>query len=153
MNRGCELRFISTQLLVDPAVVDDVKQRMRSAQSAEDERRVAVPSIRDLDGLLRVLSDMDVVVATRYHGVLLSLALHKPVLAIAYHKKTRDLMQWLGLGDYVVEGDTFEPEELSERFARLEADIPAIRESLQEKVPGLKRAVQDQYEEVFGLLE
>lgn len=153
VNRGCELRFISTQLLVDPAVVDDVKQRMRSAQSAEDERRVAVPSIRDLDGLLRVLSDMDVVVATRYHGVLLSLALHKPVLAIAYHKKTRDLMQWLGLGDYVVEGDTFEPEELSERFARLEADIPAIRESLQEKVPGLKRAVQDQYEEVFGLLE
>ena len=153
VSRGCVLQFISTQLLVDPAVVDDVRQRMSSARSPEKERQISVPSIRDLDGLLQVLSDVDVMVATRYHGVLLSLALHKPVLAIAYHKKTRDLMQWLGLGDYVVEGDTFEPEELSERFTRLEADIPAIRRTLQEKVPDLKKAVQDQYEEVFRLLE
>ena len=153
VSRGCEVRFVSTQLLVDPAVVEDVRLRMRTDQSDKGHRRIAIPSIRDLDGLLQVLSDVDIMVATRYHGVLLSLALQKPVLAIAYHKKTRDLMQWLELGEYVVEGDTFEPEELSERFTRLEGDVPKIRRSLQKKVPGLKKAVQDQYGEIFRLLE
>ncbi len=152
VSREYKVRFISTQLLVDPAVINDVTQRMSSAELTQ-EPSIGVPPIRDLDGLLQVLSDVDVVVATRYHGVLLSLALHKPVLAIAYHKKTRDLMQWLGLEQYVVEGDTFKAEDLRERFTRLEADSPTIRSSLQEKVPSLKKAVHDQYGEIFRLLE
>ena len=92
-------------------------------------------------------------VATRYHGILLSLALHKPVLAIAYHEKSRDLMDWLGLGDYVIDGATFTVEALTERFALLEKESRSIASSLRQQTPDFQSSVQAQYDEVFKLME
>ena len=153
VKRGCIVRFVSTQLLVDPAVIEDVVERMSRSAMALEQGLLEVPVIDDLDGLLRVISEVDMMVATRYHGVLLSLALNKPVLAIAYHRKTRDLMHWLGLENYVVEGDTFEARELIELFPLLDSESSRIESSLEEKVPELKSAVLTQYDEVFQLLD
>ena len=152
IDRGCEVRFIPTQLLVDPAVIEDIQKRMTSSASLDRAQRDEMPSVQDLNSLIQALSEVDIMVATRYHGILLSLALHKPVLAIAYHQKSRDLMQWLGLGEYVVDGDAFGARDLQERWPSLEASVCRITASLEEQVPVFKQAVGDQYDEVFGLL-
>jgi colanic acid/amylovoran biosynthesis protein len=91
-------------------------------------------------------------VATRYHGVVLSLALERPVLAIAYHDKTRDLMSWFGQGDYVIDGDSFSAEALSKLIARLETEGASISDSLRQQLPSFRSAVQAQYDEVFRLI-
>jgi len=153
VDRGCEVRFIPTQLKVDPAVIADVRRRMTKKGTPEYDELIVEPTIHGLDELLAALSELDVMVATRYHGILLSLALHKPVLAIAYHEKSRDLMNWLGLGDYVIDGDTFTVEALTERFPLLEKESRAIRSSLRQQTPDFQSAVQAQYDEVFKLME
>jgi polysaccharide pyruvyl transferase WcaK-like protein len=153
VERGCEVRFIPTQLKVDPKVATDVIYQMKTKGKAEYDRLIVEPIFQSLDDLLRALAGLDIVVATRYHGILISLALQKPVLAIAYHDKSRDLMEWLGQGDYVIEGETFRVDELIERFAALDEHSASIAISLRAQVPEFKSAVQAQYDTVFNLLE
>ena len=155
VGRGCEVRFIPTQLKVDPAVIQDIRREMTMIGAAEDEydSHVVDPQVRNLDELIAALSGVDCMVATRYHGILLSLSLEKPVLAVAYHQKSRDLMTWLGLGQYVVSGDTFGVDDLIERFPQLEAEATAIAAVLRRKIPDFQKQVQVQYDEVFRLLE
>ena len=129
VSRGYELRFIPTQLLVDPAVIDDVKQRMRFGEWTGGRCRITEPSIGDLDSLIQALSELDIMVAT---------------LGMDYLSRYRR---------YSVEGDTFEISELEDRFTLLEASVSAVTKSLQERVPGLKEAVQDQYREIFRAVE
>jgi polysaccharide pyruvyl transferase WcaK-like protein len=153
VDRGCEVRFIPTQLKVDPAVIDDVRRRMTKNASPEHGKLIVEPTIHSLDDLLSAISELDFMVATRYHGILLSLALHKPVLAIAYHEKSRDLMNWLGLGNYVIDGATFTVEALTERFPSLEKESRSIASSLRQQTPDFQSSVQAQYDEVFKLME
>ncbi len=153
VNRGCEVRFIPTQLKVDPAVIDDVRIRMATNGRPECEGLILEPTISCLDDLLSALGDLDIMIATRYHGVVLSLAFQKPVLAIAYHDKSRDLMNWFGQGDFVIEGDTFSAEALTELILRLEKEAGSITSSLRQQLPDFRSAVQAQYDEVFRLID
>ena len=155
VNRGCEVRFIPTQLKVDPAVIRDIKQQMTTVEAGEGEHdsHVVDPPVHNLDELIYALSEVDCMVATRYHGILLSLSLRKPVLAIAYHPKSRDLMTWLGLERYVVDGNNFGVEGLIERFLQLEADAPDVTAALLRQLPAFREKVQAQYDEIFRLLE
>lgn len=153
VERGCEVRFIPTQLQVDPGVATDVINQMKNKGKAERDQLILQPTFQSVDGLLSALADLDIVVATRYHGILLSLLLQKPVLAIAYHDKSRDLMKWLGQGDYVIEGETFRVDELTDRFAALEKHSASITRSLREQVPGFTSAVQAQYDTVFSMID
>jgi hypothetical protein len=50
--------------------------------------------------LLSQLSATDLVVATRFHNVLMSLLLSKPVIAISFHHKCSSLMSEMGLSEY-----------------------------------------------------
>jgi polysaccharide pyruvyl transferase WcaK-like protein len=153
VERGCEVRFIPTQLKVDPEVATHVINQMKTKGKAEYDQLILEPTFQSLDDLLSALAELDIVVATRYHGILLSLALQKPVLAIAYHDKSRDLMKWLGQGDYVIEGETFRVDELTDRFIALEEHSASITSLLREQMPKFKSAVQVQYDTVFNLID
>ncbi|MDR4459431.1 MAG: polysaccharide pyruvyl transferase family protein [Nitrospirales bacterium] len=153
VERGGEVRFIPTQLKVDPEVATDVINQMKTKSKTEYAKLIVEPTFQSLDDLLSALSELDIVVATRYHGILLSLALQKPVLAIAYHDKSRDLMKWFGLGNYVIEGKTFRVEELTDRFAALEKHSASITSSLREQMPKFKSSLQIQYDTVFNLID
>ena len=153
VERGSEVRFIPTQLKVDPEVATHVINQMKTKGEAEYDQLIVKPTFQSLDDLLSALAELDIVVATRYHGILLSLALQKPVLAIAYHDKSRDLMKWLGQGDYVIEGESFRVDELTDRFIALEEHSASISSSLREQMPKFKSAVKAQYDTVFNLID
>lgn len=52
--------------------------------------------------LLEELTSHDVVIATRMHMAILALTLGKPVIAVAYEFKTKELFEGLGLGENVI---------------------------------------------------
>jgi polysaccharide pyruvyl transferase WcaK-like protein len=152
VDRGCEVHFIPTQLKVDPPVIADVRKQMARNVEPEYQGLIVEPTTKTLGDLRSALAHVDIMVATRYHGILLSLALEKPVLAIAYHSKSRDVMEWLGLGDYVIDGDDFSPSALAEMVSALEKERDSVTSSLREQLPGFRSAVQAQYDEVFEIL-
>jgi polysaccharide pyruvyl transferase WcaK-like protein len=66
---------------------------------------VVAEPIVDFDGLLRQVECCDVVIATRYHNVIASILAGKPVLAIGYADKFRDLMKSVGMGNMCIDVD------------------------------------------------
>lgn len=151
VDQGCEVHFIPTQLRVDPPVIADVRKRMANNVEPQYEGLIVEPPTQSLDDLRSALANVDIMVATRYHGIVLSLALEKPVLAIAYHSKSRDVMEWLGLGDYVIDGDDFTADALLQLVSVLQVESDRVTRSLEEQLPRFRSAVQSQYDAVFEL--
>ena len=62
-------------------------------------------------------------------------------------------MSWLGLGDFVLDGDSFSAEALSKMIRSLEKEEDSITNVLREQLPDFRAAVQAQYDQVFRLVD
>jgi len=78
--------------------------------------------------------------------------MNKPVLGVAYHEKSRALLAQAGQGEYVLNIADFTAEDLIERFSALEANAPAIKKQIAERMAPLRRALEEQYDVAFGLI-
>jgi polysaccharide pyruvyl transferase WcaK-like protein len=111
-----------------------------------DEARVPHSPISSVEDLLAQLGTTDVVVATRFHNVLLALLLGKPVLAISFHDKCTSLMRDVGLPDYCHDVHEMNAERLLEQFQALEAHAASVAASTEARVEAYRRALDQQYE-------
>jgi polysaccharide pyruvyl transferase WcaK-like protein len=103
-----------------------------------------------VEQLWQQLAETDVVVATRFHNVLLALMLGKPVLALAYHEKVTSLMASVGLARHCHPVSPLDPETLLGRFEAVEAEAPAIERSLVAKAAQNRMSLEEQYGRIFG---
>jgi polysaccharide pyruvyl transferase WcaK-like protein len=149
MVRGYRIAFFSTQLRTDP----DVAREIRSLMTSSEPPGTAVPPIRSLEDLMEVLSTLDAVVTTRYHGALLALLLGKPVVALSYHPKTQALMELVGLSRNVVDLHGLDVEQLIARFVALEQDGWRLPDAVAERISAARAAVEAQYDQVFQTVE
>jgi polysaccharide pyruvyl transferase WcaK-like protein len=99
---------------------------------------------------MKQLVQTDLVVASRFHGVLLSLRIHKPVLALSYHKKIDELMKDTGQEQYCLSIADFEVEALKERFQTLEANCATASEQIARRVSIYQAQLKEQYERIFA---
>lgn len=95
------------------------------------------------DGLQTTLDDVDAVVASRLHGVVLSHVSDRPVLALAYDRKVYRHMEAMGQSDYLLGIDDFEVATAKRLLADLLGDREA-REELRERVDASARRVRDE---------
>jgi colanic acid/amylovoran biosynthesis protein len=75
--------------------------------------------------IMNILRDVDLVVATRMHMMIMALCVGTPVLPISYEFKTTELSKNLGLQDLYSELETITPANLNERAVRLIDNISA----------------------------
>ena len=84
----------------DSAIADRVTRRL----PPEVLRYIEVDRMhRRPENLIRRFKDFDFVIATRMHAAILGLCAGRPVLAIAYEFKSRELFRRLGLADLIVD--------------------------------------------------
>jgi polysaccharide pyruvyl transferase WcaK-like protein len=102
--------------------------------------------------LLRELESADLVVATRFHGALLSLRVERPMLAICYHRKTRELAMQFEAGDFAVALDDLRSADAVERLRRLAGQAEELVPAIRQKGDDYRLALRDQYDRVFRLL-
>jgi polysaccharide pyruvyl transferase WcaK-like protein len=146
------LLFFPTQLRADPPVIDDIKNLMKREMGRDVEQKLVRSLISSLDELIAAIDMTDVVLATRFHGVVIPYLRNKPVLGIAYQKKTMDLMTQMGQSDYVVDINSFDADSLKTRFISMEPRFKDIGEELTQRNSILRRALQDQYDQVLSLV-
>lgn len=79
-------------------------------------------------GLTECLREVDVVVASRLHGVLLSHLADRPVLALSYDRKVTRHMEDMGQGRYCLGIDRFTSRQIEDLVRRLRSDVDARRE-------------------------
>jgi polysaccharide pyruvyl transferase WcaK-like protein len=99
---------------------------------------------------MRQIADADVIVASRFHGVLLSYLLGKLALGVSYHSKTAELMREMGQAEFCIDIEALDLAALSERFERLRERGPSIRRRTETIVTAHRRALENQYELVLG---
>jgi polysaccharide pyruvyl transferase WcaK-like protein len=153
IQRGYAVLFFPTQLFLDPPVINDIRAIMKSSGDIDHERHIVDLSINSFDNLISAISMTNIVVAARFHGIIISYILNKPVLGIAYQKKTLDLMKQLNQAKYTLDINSFNVLTLQELFISIELDIDSIKEEIRKKVSLFQRSLDIQYDSLFRTLE
>ena len=152
IGTGRDVLFYPTQLRADPPVISDILAVLKQTGPAGFERRIVQRSIDTFDDLMSAIAATDVVVPTRFHGIVLGFLLGKPVLGIAYHPKARDLMAQMDQSEYVVDVEPLELAALQARFTALEANRERSARQIAGHAPACRRSLDAQYETVAQLL-
>ena len=134
----------------DTIVVDDLKALLRKRLGSNIDERVTDHSIGSIHELLSQLGTSDLVVATRFHNILMSLLLNKPVIAITFHHKCSSLMNEMGLSEYCHDINQMNADTLIEQFQALVGNADDVKQMILQRVETSKRALDEQYELIFG---
>jgi polysaccharide pyruvyl transferase WcaK-like protein len=128
----------------------EFRDLLRDRGSGCHEEHLIDEPIRSVEDLLLQIAETDLVVATRFHNVLLSLVCNNPVISIAFHHKCESLMSGMGLSEYCLNINDLKAEQLIERFSDLEKNSDKIKWSIGEKTRQFRAALDQQYEIIFN---
>ncbi|MGD0229490.1 MAG: polysaccharide pyruvyl transferase family protein [Syntrophorhabdales bacterium] len=150
IENGFAVLFYPTQLRSDPAVIRDIREVMETNGGIPEGKIIDWP-VESFSDLTSALSMTEIVVATRFHGIIIPYLLRKPVLSIAYHQKTLDLMSKMGQSEYVVDILSFEIDSLKERFQKLKNRVPQIRAEVEKRLLSCRDELDRQYDHLLRL--
>jgi len=148
LDRGYDLVLFPTQIRMDAAAVRDVLERI----TPELVHRVRLWPVDSVPELVKCMASVDVVVASRFHGLLLALCAGRPVLSLAYQKKCSALLEELGEGQFGLDIHDFTAQELWERFERLRDRFGVYAARLQAHIEENRRKIDAQYQSYFARL-
>jgi polysaccharide pyruvyl transferase WcaK-like protein len=134
----------------------DTRARADAFRMLQENGVVSDPStlinepVASAEELWTQLAQTDIVIATRFHNILLALMLNKPVLALSYHEKVRSLMAGLGLAEYCEDIAGLEVPRLRERLSTLMASAEVFKSSVKKKAEEYRVALDEQYKHIFN---
>ena len=134
----------------DTVVIDDFRAVLREHLGPYEEERVTGPVVGSIDDVLSQLSATDLVVATRFHNVLMSLLLGKPPLAISFHHKVSSLMSEMGLSEYCHDINQMNADTLIAQFQALVRNTEELKPEIAQRVAESRLALEEQYQVLFG---
>lgn len=147
-------REYDVRLLIGSAEDEPVKQEFKSLLKSRyanyEQGRIIDEPVASLPDLLAQLVVTDFVVATRFHNVLFSLLVNKPVIAVAFHHKCSSLMSRMGLSEYCQDITSLSASQLIGRFCKLEQNASQTRQIIREKVEACRQSLDEQYETIFN---
>ena len=135
----------------DRKVINDVVASIAKDVSLNINGRIYQPHTDTLDDLFAQLCNVDYVVASRLHGVLLSHLLCIPVLAISYDRKVNTHMTDMGMSEYCLDIHNLETVSLLKSFESLTMNADRIKLSLKENGADYAGALKRQYDFVLGM--
>lgn len=153
IQKDYQILFFPTQLNLDPPVIEDIHIAMGKSGGLDFEQMIINCSIKSFDDLVSAISMMDLVIAARFHGVVIPYLCNKPVLGIAYAEKTKDLMEQMGQKEYALDIFNLELKSLQEKFITLESQKELIKKKIAQGLSKHRQALEIQYNQVLGLLE
>ena len=131
--------------LCDRPVIEEFKCMLKERLPEYEANRIFDDEVLSTDQLLSQLADTDLVVATRFHNVLLALLNNKPVVAISFHHKVASLMSSRGLSEYCLDINDLKADKLIEQFRQLEKNAEGLKPMIRRKAEGFREALDDQY--------
>jgi colanic acid/amylovoran biosynthesis protein len=124
----------------DSRVADDIVERLPVdvREHVEVDHEFHTPS-----ALVERLTDVDLVVGTRMHMLILALVAGAAVFPVAYEFKTRELSERLGLGDWVQDFEAVDRETLPLAVDRFVLALPEVRARLGSRVAAERASAAD----------
>jgi polysaccharide pyruvyl transferase WcaK-like protein len=148
LARDYDIRLLIGELS-DKSVTAEFKALLKNRLEVYDEQRIIDEPASSVEDLLAQLSETDFVVATRFHNILLALALNKPAICVSFHQKCTSLMQDMGLQEYCQDIKQLNAEKLIEQFCKLEKNAGSLRQMIRAKVADCRNALDEQCNLIF----
>ena len=136
-------------LLAHEYETEEFKCLLKERSLTYDKTRIIDEPISSVQQLLSQLAATDIVVATRFHNVLLALLLNKPVIAISFHHKCTSLMSEMGLSQYCHDINHMNADRLMEQFQDVERNAEKLKLVIRQKVEQSRKALEEQYRLIF----
>lgn len=149
LERKYSVRLLIGDLLYDRRVKADVRKALEQAGVSYEPEQIIDEPVDSPEQLFAQLAQTDLVVATRFHNILLALMLQKPVVALSYHEKIPSLMETVGLADYCQDIEELDVQRLTEQFSRLAEKAAIIEASLGGKTEEFRGLLAEQYGRIF----
>ena len=149
LNQGYTVRLFIGDVSYDKRAKQDLIEALGRDHVTYDGRRLIDEPVFSVEQLLAQLAATDMVVATRFHNVLLALLLNKPVVSISYDPKHYALMAGVGLAAYCLPIDDFDFQKLIEQFTRSEANGETVKADLMWRVEQYRQVLDEQYATIF----
>ena len=148
LERGRTVRIVIGDMDYDLTVHARLHEWL-SAHGVLD--RVVDTPARTFVELMGQLAQADLVVATRFHNLVLSLLLGKPVISVSHMDKNDELMAAMGLASYCLPLSGLNPAELRERVLQMEREAEPLKRAIDERAALWRDQLERQYEALFGL--
>jgi polysaccharide pyruvyl transferase WcaK-like protein len=136
----------------DLDTVHEFRQMLRDRLPSYDEHRVISEPMSTVEDLLAQIAETDVVIATRFHNVLLSLLCNKPVISISFHPKCASLMKAMDLEAYCLDIRELNVDSLIETFKTLKLDSSKIESRIKDKIREHRERLYEQYEIIAKII-
>ncbi len=150
LEQGHTILLFTGDAEFDRWAIEDYQEILRQMGIDPQAEHIITEPIELLDDLMGQLTHTDMVVASRFHGVLLSLLLNKPVLALSYHSKIDELMQDTGQRAYCLQVDDFSEQDLQRAFTALYAGRDEFRRTIGCRVEQYQADLARQYQALFA---
>ncbi len=137
--------------LADRAVTKEFRSLLDGLSPARG-GRVLDETAESFEELLSHIAATDFVVGTRFHNLLFSLLMGKPVIAITFHHKCSSLMDEMGLADYCQDIDGVTASKLIDQFGQLRRNAGTLRGLVEAKVNICNERLNQQYETVLNVI-
>jgi polysaccharide pyruvyl transferase WcaK-like protein len=111
--------------------------------------KLSVAEITNVRELFDEIAQTDIVVASRFHNVLCSLMLERPVISLGYHEKNANLMAEMGLAKYCQHIEEFTFERLVEQFECYAAEMDGVVRQIHDRNAQYRRSLDEQYRNIL----
>jgi polysaccharide pyruvyl transferase WcaK-like protein len=129
VDNGRPVRLFATDVH-DEHIMHEVIADVRTHRPELGPSQIIAEPVSSLDELMRQISSVDTVVASRYHNVLCAVKLAKPTLSIGYAAKFDALMAEMGLAEFCQSASSLEVGRLIEQFTELESRSAQLRQTM-----------------------
>jgi polysaccharide pyruvyl transferase WcaK-like protein len=149
LERGYDIEIFTAEISVDRYAIQELRERLAKHVSSSGGATVECISKLDLKGLLTQMSTFDFVITSKFHGVIFSHLLGKPVVALSYHRKIDDLMRKVGHEEYCLPAGSFTSKNLTAAFDTLVRHEERLRGSFYQTARANSDAVEAQFDRLF----
>jgi polysaccharide pyruvyl transferase WcaK-like protein len=118
--------------------------------SNESKQCISIFFVNTAEEFLAQLKDVECVVASRFHAILLSQMMLKPVLAISYDRKVKTHMEAISLSEYCFDINCIEAVILENTFNKMVLNLETIRANLRKINLEYRRQLDEQYNVIMG---
>lgn len=98
------------------------------------------------------LAATDILIATRFHGIVLSLAAGRPAIGVCYHRKIADVLEETGLSGFHVPIGDLEPAAIIAMVESMELNYGELQGLVRKRANEYRRALDEQYDQLLDLV-
>jgi len=149
LSSNYRIRIFSGETSVDVYALEDLKGRLLSSLPSADINEIFMLPSENVRDLMAQMSEFEFVITSKFHGVVFSHMLSKPVIALSYHNKIDDLMRTVGHGQYCLSIENFDGERLKNTFTALVENAPELKSQFRRITGIYSDALKTQFDELF----